>query len=601
MIKRSFLLILLIIGNLYPQDYRIQFSYIPIGQGTIQNDSIGINSSIGGNLSKDISSDSFLVGVGFLKTVQNVFSEPPIISNFYFPDNIQKNGESIAISATMYDLNGIDSADLYLQIGGTKNELILPMLKVEDNEYEATIHDSLVSVQGFRARVSSVDNMGQSTISDFKSSSIRFNNTELTMASDYSYYPNGIVKNIWRLISWPSIPYNSNLAISNLNEGHVFYTWDPVKKSYSNPTEIEIGHSYWFRHQYKEPVVFEEDTSSTIPLNPFVIDLTPGWNLIGNPFTFSVQFEKDSVIGNPITYGLPDKPRGWSGPQYELRPWNGYAIYASEEGTITLLPFSDSDSSSIILALDYEWMLNIKLDSDTYFNYSTEIGRQKNAINSFDLFDTPIYPNINQEISLVMDLNETKAFEYIRDIRGVNNKNGIWNLRLENNTDAKQLMISGGFLNGHIPEDLVIAFVNIKEKNISYDLVESGIPLSVVSEQSYDFKLVVGDTEYVTRTTEEILSNIPEVFSLGQNYPNPFNPITKMNYSLPVRSKVVISVYNVLGQEVKNIFNKQQDYGKHVVSWDGTDNKGREMASGVYFTRMIAEQFSQTKKMLLLK
>ena len=162
-------------------------------------------------------------------------------------------------------------------------------------------------------------------------------------------------------------------------------------------------------------------------------------------------------------------------------------------------------------------------------------------------------------------------------------------------------MVSKDYSDDQLSEMTEDAFVNIKEKNISYDLVESGIPLSVVSEQSYDFKLVVGDTEYVTRTTEEILSNIPEVFSLGQNYPNPFNPITKMHYSLPVRSKVVISVYNVLGQEVKNIFNKQQDYGKHVVSWDGTDNKGREMASGVYFTRMIAEQFSQTKKMLLLK
>ena len=583
------------------QEYKIQFSHIPIGQGSTTSDSSQIISSIGGILSKDISSDSFLVGVGFLKTAQNVFSEPPIISNFYFPDNLEKNGEPVFISAIMYDLNGIDSASLYFQIGGTQNELILPMFKVKDNEYEAIIHDSLLSVQSFRARVSIVDNMGQSTTSDFKSSTIRFNSAELSMASDYSHYPNGIDKNIWRLVSWPSVPYNLSLLQSNLNEGHVFYTWDPVKNSYSIPTEIKIGSSYWFRHKYKDPVVFQEDTSYTIPLEPFVIELNSGWNLIGSPFTFPVQFEKDSIIGNPITYGLPDKPKGWSGPQYELRPWNGYAIYASEKGTITLQPFSNLDSSSTVSVLDNEWMLNIMLDSDIYFNYSTEIGRRKNSINAFDLFDTPIYPNINKEISLVMDLNDTRPFEYIRDIRSVNDKNGIWNLRLENNTDANQLIISGVFLNGHIPQDLVIALVNIKEKSISYDLVGSGIPLSIVSDKSNDFKLVAGDIEYVARTTEEILSNIPKAFSLGQNYPNPFNPITKMHYSIPVRSTVVISIYNVLGKEIKNILNKEQGYGEHVISWDGTDNKGRDMSSGVYFSRMIAGNFRQTKKMLLLK
>ena len=67
--------------------------------------------------------------------------------------------------------------------------------------------------------------------------------------------------------------------------------------------------------------------------------------------------------------------------------------------------------------------------------------------------------------------------------------------------------------------------------------------------------------------SQEILLSIPEEFSLGQNYPNPFNPITQMEYSLPQSSKVVISIYNVLGQEIKTLVNKEQDYGYHSVSF----------------------------------
>ena len=63
----------------------------------------------------------------------------------------------------------------------------------------------------------------------------------------------------------------------------------------------------------------------------------------------------------------------------------------------------------------------------------------------------------------------------------------------------------------------------------------------------------------------------------------------------------MISIYNVLGQEIINLVNEVKDYGHHTIKWDGKDNTGKEMASGVYFTRMVSSRFSQTKKMLLIK
>ena len=66
------------------QEYKIQFATIPTGQGLASGDSVGVLNSIGGLLSQESSSDSFIVGEGFLKTSQNVFSEPPLISNFKY-------------------------------------------------------------------------------------------------------------------------------------------------------------------------------------------------------------------------------------------------------------------------------------------------------------------------------------------------------------------------------------------------------------------------------------------------------------------------------------------------------------------------------------
>ncbi len=111
----------------------------------------------------------------------------------------------------------------------------------------------------------------------------------------------------------------------------------------------------------------------------------------------------------------------------------------------------------------------------------------------------------------------------------------------------------------------------------------------------------MGELDYVQQMSDEILENIPSTFSLSQNYPNPFNPVTKLDYNLPLRSMVNISIYNVLGQEIKILVNGVKEYGYHSITWNGQDNLGKEMASGVYFARITSQGFTKTRKMLLVK
>jgi len=96
--------------------------------------------------------------------------------------------------------------------------------------------------------------------------------------------------------------------------------------------------------------------------------------------------------------------------------------------------------------------------------------------------------------------------------------------------------------------------------------------------------------------------NIPTEFNLGQNYPNPFNPSTLISFSLPKEAPVTFEVYNMLGVKIRTLMaGESKSAGVYSVSWDGRDNAGVSMPSGVYLYRVSAGSFLASKKMTLLK
>ncbi|MBN2185348.1 MAG: T9SS type A sorting domain-containing protein [Candidatus Krumholzibacteriota bacterium] len=93
----------------------------------------------------------------------------------------------------------------------------------------------------------------------------------------------------------------------------------------------------------------------------------------------------------------------------------------------------------------------------------------------------------------------------------------------------------------------------------------------------------------------------PLVNSLGQNYPNPFNPSTQIKFSIANKGHVSLKVYNVAGQLVNTLTNEVWDAGLHTIDWNGTNDLGSSVASGVYFYKLKADDFESTKKMILLR
>jgi hypothetical protein len=106
--------------------------------------------------------------------------------------------------------------------------------------------------------------------------------------------------------------------------------------------------------------------------------------------------------------------------------------------------------------------------------------------------------------------------------------------------------------------------------------------------------VVYGDTSLVG--IKQISNKVPDIFSLSQNYPNPFNSSTIINYQLQITSQVKLVVYDNLGREIDVLVNEKQSAGTYEAEWDGTN-----YPSGVYFYKLITDDFSETRKMVLVK
>ena len=97
------------------------------------------------------------------------------------------------------------------------------------------------------------------------------------------------------------------------------------------------------------------------------------------------------------------------------------------------------------------------------------------------------------------------------------------------------------------------------------------------------------------------IQTTPKEFALNQNFPNPFNPETTIKYALAEGSRIELRIYNMVGQVIRTLVNERQNSGRYSIRWDGKDDQGLSVSSGIYFYRLNAEKFNSVKKLMLLK
>lgn len=109
------------------------------------------------------------------------------------------------------------------------------------------------------------------------------------------------------------------------------------------------------------------------------------------------------------------------------------------------------------------------------------------------------------------------------------------------------------------------------------------------------------DTRDVITDVNDPVNGLPEAYTLDQNYPNPFNPSTTIRFTLPERAKVSLELFNILGQKVIDLVDTELPAGEHRVIWMGTNDAGKKVASGVYLYRLRTDDYTASRKMILLK
>ena len=155
---------------------------------------------------------------------------------------------------------------------------------------------------------------------------------------------------------------------------------------------------------------------------------------------------------------------------------------------------------------------------------------------------------------------------------------------VERSQDGKEFL-KLGFVEGH----------GTTTQQQYYTFVDKNI--TATTKYFYRLKQLDNDGTFKYSETIEVdYLGLPDNFSLSQNYPNPFNISTVIRYSIPEEKLVTIKIYNALGEEVRTLTNEMKQPGRYTINFDATS-----LSSGLYFYRLVAGQFVETKKMLLLK
>ncbi|MCX6142142.1 MAG: T9SS type A sorting domain-containing protein, partial [Ignavibacteriales bacterium] len=162
--------------------------------------------------------------------------------------------------------------------------------------------------------------------------------------------------------------------------------------------------------------------------------------------------------------------------------------------------------------------------------------------------------------------------------------------------------------------DYTFTFPNVKSfdwTQYSLDVqVPAGVGVKALETRLHVYSTFVGTVYFDDLTVQKVgtttgvssgNSSIPKVFELSNNYPNPFNPSTKIQFAVPNEQNISLVIYNLLGQRIRTLVQGVYAAGQYTVTWDGKDQVGRTLESGVYIYRLETGSIALVKKMLMLK
>jgi hypothetical protein len=343
----------------------------------------------------------------------------------------------------------------------------------------------------------------------------------------------------------------------------------------------------------------------SVPLSTdytYSIPLHNSWNLISNPYNKAVAWSKvqeaNNLAQNQIIYAWNGS---WSN-QTVMAPYEGY--YFNNTGNLSSLkiPYEPNTASSV---RSMSKVLNSNVNTFNVKNYlrlslmyedgetsQITIGIDEKSKNGFDELDYFSAPSDfeNLRISLLNNKLPKREQHLFIEQRPEIGEGQIFDAEIKTIPNKEITLTTDGLENFEDYEVYLLEERLSKLYNLKDDL-----EISLTSLHQFNqYKILIGSVNFINRIKKELL---PSEYILYQNYPNPFNPRTLFRFSLPEKSKVNLNVYSILGELVETIIsNEVYDIGNYEVEF-----RADGLASGIYVYRLIADDFVDSKKMILLK
>jgi hypothetical protein len=517
-----------------------------------------------------------------------------------------------------YAPSGTTSGEFYSRLGGETLYQHAPMTAGTGDTLVYTVNTGLLTVRGLEYYF--VITQGSTTVNIGTSADPYVFRVQLTNAQ--AQRPTPVTSMKYRIVGVPiEISGTSSVtAIFGDDFGAVdktqwrlwsFNSGTGTAVEYPSAASATPGKGYWLIQ--RTPKSYGATGFSRLPNRDdggnayYQINLDSGWNLVGNPLAFDVawndvRLDTGGVVIGHSTSVVDNVAYYYDGPPYihatNIPAWDGFFVFVKRPGVKMLFPYEETTKSSLKplnqLAKSWsaeDWSLDLRLEANGMIddgNFAGVLPDAKVGSDDYDMSEPPPAPD-GAYLAFRLPENE---FSRLRrsDFRPPFADGAEWTFEVSRGT-GRSVVVSGiNRLPGGMRAVMVLSDGGVAELSEN-----SRIELSdgVVSG-----RLIIGTEFYLTGTIGDIL---PKQFALDQNYPNPFNPATTIKFALPSPQHVTLTIFNILGQTVRTIVDDDLQAGQYVRTWNGDDHQGQPVASGIYFYRLDAGEFSRCRKMMLLK
>lgn len=384
-------------------------------------------------------------------------------------------------------------------------------------------------------------------------------------------------RNYWRVFRWANGAYVEHPSIQSMfNPGNAFWLITHGGTQYDVDSGLSVN------------------TAAPYPIQLPARDYAQ----ISNPFPFPVSW---GAIRTPGVKGLYH----FNGVGYDLdtsagallQPWDGYFVKNENPSpaTLNVSPVEVPSTPVANTTGQTPFAVRLSLTAGELADANNYLGFHPNATDGYDDLDypkPPMPPGGGVYLAILQDGMECMISSQTPTEIGKQ-----WDVLVRSNDgpQASRILVE---LHGEMPAGLHVYLYDIREDRVV--LCDGGLAALDVGQTERRLKAIVGTPAYARGMLGDIPLE-PIEFTLRQNYPNPFNPQTTIRYQVAKRSHVRLEIFNILGQRIVVLVDEEHRTGFHSIVWNGRNGESSAVGSGVYLYRMMAGDFVDTKKLMLVR